>query len=187
MRRIRNSRRLVVGLFSLATLGMAACSAQQAPSGAGSGTGHSATPAATANASSPALPATTSPGTATSAVVVTNGIEMTVSSTPRVGVLGSATIEATVNLTGAVPAGTLDFVVGIGPADQGQASSDEELTIAGPGTYQMPSGYTPTQRGAWALTVNFWNQQGLTMITATGMAANATSSSPYPQLVTVVS
>jgi hypothetical protein len=102
-------------------------------------------------------------------------------------VLGSTTIEATVNLTGAVPAGTLDFLLGIGPADQGQPGSDEQLAITGPGTYQMPSGYTPAQRGAWALTVNFWNQQGLTIISATGMAATATSNSPYPQLVTVVS
>jgi hypothetical protein len=125
--------------------------------------------------------------TTTSAVVFANGIEMTVSSTPRAGVLGSTTIEATVNLTGAVPAGTLDFLLGNGPANQGQPGSDEQLTIAGPGTYQMPSGYAPTQRGAWALTVVFSNQQGLTIISATGMAATATSSVPYPQLVTVVS
>jgi hypothetical protein len=112
---------------------------------------------------------------------------MTVSSTPRAGVLGSTTIEATVNLTGAVPGGTLDFLLGIGPANQGQPGNVEQLTIAGPGTYQMPSGYAPTQRGAWALTVVFSNQQGLTIISATGMAATATSSVPYPQLVTVVS
>jgi hypothetical protein len=112
---------------------------------------------------------------------------MTVSSTPRAGELGSTTIEATVNLTGAVPAGTLDFVVGIGPADQGQPGSDELLAVAGSGTYKMPTGYAPTQRGAWALTVNFSSQQGLTLATATGMAATATSSVPYPQLVTVVS
>jgi hypothetical protein len=92
-----------------------------------------------------------------------------------------------VTLTGAVPAGKLDFLLGIGPADQGQPGSDELLTISGPGTYHMTTGYTPTQRGAWALTVNLWNQQGLTIIHVTGMAANATSSSPYPQLVTVVS
>ena len=90
-------------------------------------------------------------------------------------------------LTGAVPAGTLDFLLGIGPANQGQPGSDEHLAIAGPGTYQMPSAYTPTQRGAWALTVAFWNDQGITIISATGMAPSATSSSPYPQLITVVS
>jgi hypothetical protein len=139
-----------------------------------------ATPASTA-------PPTTPPGTTTPAVVSANGIEATVSSTPRAGLLGSTTIDATVTLTGAVPAGKLDFLLGIGPADQGQPGSDELLTISGPGTYHMTTGYTPTQRGAWALTVNLWNQQGLTLIHVSGMAANATSSSPYPQLVTVVS
>ena len=132
-------------------------------------------------------PPATPPGTTTPAVVSANGIKMTVSSTPRAGLLGSTTIQATVTLTGAVPAGKLDFLLGIGPADQGQPGSDELLPISGPGTYHMTTGYTPTQRGAWALSVNLWNQQGLTIISVTGMAANATSSSPYPQLVTVVS
>ena len=112
---------------------------------------------------------------------------MTVSSTPRTGHLGSTTINATVTLTGPVPAGTLVFLLGIGPADQGQPGSQEPLTIAGPGTYHMPDGYTPTQRGAWALTVNLSNKQGLTILRATGMAANATAKVPSPQLVTVVS
>ena len=112
---------------------------------------------------------------------------MTVSSTPRAGRLGSTTINAIVNLTGAVPGGTLDFLLGIGPANQGQPGSDQHLTVTGPGTYHMPNGYAPTQGGAWALTVNLWNRQGVTILTATGMAATATSKSPYPLLVTLVS
>ena len=59
--------------------------------------------------------------------------------------------------------------------------------MTGPGTYHMPNGYAPTQGGAWALTVNLWNRQGVTILSATGMAATATSKSPYPLLVTLVS
>jgi hypothetical protein len=136
----------------------------------------------------PTGPSTTATGVTTpGAVVSANGVTMTVSSTPRAGRLGSTTINAIVNLTGAVPGGTLDFLLGIGPANQGQPGSDQHLTVTGPGTYHMPNGYAPTQGGAWALTVNLWNRQGVTILTATGMAATATSKSPYPLLVTLVS
>ena len=40
MRRFTNSRRTLVGLVLMATLGIAACSANHAPSAAGSGNGH---------------------------------------------------------------------------------------------------------------------------------------------------
>lgn len=48
MRRFTNSRRTLVGLVLMATLGIAACSANHAPSAAGSGNGHSTIPTATA-------------------------------------------------------------------------------------------------------------------------------------------
>jgi hypothetical protein len=57
MRRFTNSRRTLVGLVLMATLGIAACSANHAPSAAGSGNGHSTIPTATAICGSAQPPA----------------------------------------------------------------------------------------------------------------------------------
>ena len=64
MRRFTNSRGTLVALIFLATVGIAACSANHAPTAAGSGIGHSTKVAPTAAAAPPAGAPSAAPGSA---------------------------------------------------------------------------------------------------------------------------
>jgi hypothetical protein len=61
MRGFLRCRGVLVGVAALATVGLAACSANRAPSSAAPDDGHSATPAASADSSPAATAATTNP------------------------------------------------------------------------------------------------------------------------------
>lgn len=128
---------------------------------------------------------TTSP-TTDLAVATASGVTLSVVSSPRQGLLGQTDITATATLTGHVAPGTLDFSVGIGPSDQGQAASSQSVAVPGPGRYSIPEPYHPTEGANWAVGVSYNPIGAETLVSVSGEAPSFSGAVPYPQLVTTV-
>jgi hypothetical protein len=119
------------------------------------------------------------------AVAQAGGVTLSVQSSPASGPLGT-TISVTATLSGAVTPGELHFLVGQGPADQGQAATDQTVPVTGPGTYTMPTGYAPPSAGQWGVSVLLLDSANNEVLSVTGLAPSAGAAVPSPQLVTTI-
>jgi hypothetical protein len=86
-----------------------------------------------------------------------SGPQLSATSEPRSGALGSTSISATATLTGigSTQTGSLEFDISEGPYNEGQPSSVESVAVSGPGTYAMPNPYKPDRAGSWYVSVDF--------------------------------
>ncbi len=132
-------------------------------------------------------PATTDPSLlpATGSV---DGYTLSVTSSPTSGSLGHTTIRVTAVLKGSVRPAHLDFQVADGTsAASGTPATDQRVAVAGPGTYPLPTPFSPPTAGAWAVTVTFVpDHTGTSRLSVSGLPPAAGQPAPFPQLVTTV-
>lgn len=131
---------------------------------------------------------TTTQSTVSSNSSGSSGPQLSATSEPRSGALGSTSIQATATLTGIGPnqTGSLEFDVSQGPYNEGQPASVESAAVRGPGTYRMPDPYRPDHAGSWYVTVDFGFTNGPgSGLTASGMPS---PNNPHPEsdLVTTI-
>jgi hypothetical protein len=178
--RARRSTLLAAAVLLVVVPAVAACS--------NSSTTTTGTPAPTTATSGAVAPTTAVPAAAGPAVGSAGGVTLSVTSAPRSGSVGRTTVTITAVLTGAVVPARLDFLVSDSPsADQGQPSTDQPLTVSGPGTYTIPTAFSPPTVGDWAAGVVYSPAGASSTISLSGLPQHAGSAVPFPQLVTVVS
>jgi hypothetical protein len=130
---------------------------------------------------------TSTPAAGGPAVGGSGGVTLSVTSAPRSGAVGRTTITITAVLTGTVVPGRLDFLVSDSPsADQGQPATDQPLAVTGPGTYVIPTAFSPPTAGNWAAGVAFSPNGTGSTISLSGLPPHVGAAVPFPQLVTVV-
>lgn len=117
-----------------------------------------------------------------------DGYTLAATSTPRQGKVGNTTIRVVAVLKGTVPAGHVEFQISNAPnATVGRPSTDQKVTVHGPGTYAMPSSYVPKVAGSWAVTVIVVPQDSTkSKLSVSGQPPVSGTSAPFPQLVTKV-
>jgi len=167
-------------LLALALPILAGCSS----SGTGAPTSTVRTPSSTTPTTAPA---TTDPSLlpATGSV---DGYTLSVTSSPTSGTVGHTTIRVTAVLKGSVTPAHLDFQVSDGTsATSGTPATDQRVAVSGPGTYPLPTPFSPPSVGAWAVTVTFVpDHAGTSRLRVSGLPPVAGQPAPFPQLVTTV-
>ena len=151
-------------------------------------TGCSSSGSSSSTTTSTKAPTTTIAPSGLPATGSVDGFTLSVTSSPAHGVAGHTTIEVRAVLSGTVTPGSLVFQVSKrAAADVGQPSTNQRVTVRGPGTFVMPRSFTPPSAGTWASSVTFTpNQAGASKLDVSGLPPVAGAPSPFPQLVTLV-
>jgi hypothetical protein len=89
--------------------------------------------------------------TTTSVAPSSLGPHLTAMSTPRTGLVGRTTINATASLSNVSASlrGTIEFDIHLGAGSQGQPAFSSATPFSGPGNYKMPNGFMPHAPGTY--------------------------------------
>jgi hypothetical protein len=71
-------------------------------------------------------------------------------------------------------------------SDQGQPATDQPVSVTGPGTFTMPTPFSPPTAGSWAAGVVYSPNGTSSTISLSGLPPHVGAPVPFPQLVTVV-
>jgi hypothetical protein len=117
-----------------------------------------------------------------------DGVTLSVTTSPQTGKVGSTTIHVTAQLTGSVTPSHLVFEVSDAPsAESGAAATTQRITVSHAGTYHLPTAFTPSKAGNWAVTVTYApNNAKDSKLSVSGLPPKVGLPAPFPQLVTVV-
>lgn len=131
---------------------------------------------------------TTSPFVDMPATGSVNGMILTVTRSPQKGSVGKTAISIKAELKGDVKAAKLTFSVSNNPsASKGKPATSQQVYITGPGSYMMPKPFIPRKAGNWASTVTYAPTSSVhSTLSVSGLPQVVGSTSPFPQLVTVV-
>jgi hypothetical protein len=117
-----------------------------------------------------------------------NGMIFEVTSSPRVGRLGSTRINATATLKGEVAGDVVFEISDQADATVGEPSSTQSVRVDRPGTVSMPKSFQPKRAGTWSVTAIYKpSAEGLSTLRVSGLPVTPGSGPPFPQLVTIVS
>jgi len=148
--------------------------------------GSSSTPTTT---TTPKVTTTTAPNPldlpATGSV---DGVTLTVTSSPLTGVAGSTTMHVKAQLSGTVTAAHLVFEISsAASAESGRAATTQTLSVAHPGSFDLPTAFRPPKAGNWAVTVTYAPTSAKdSKLSVSGLPPRVGLPAPFPQLVTVV-
>ena len=117
-----------------------------------------------------------------------DGVTLSVTSSPLTGVAGSTTMHVKAQLTGVVTAAHLVFQISDAPsAESGRAATTQQITVSHPGSFDLPTAFTPPKAGNWAITVTYAPTSVKdSKLSVSGLPPKVGLSAPFPQLVTVI-